>query len=168
MGIGADVKENKKQGYSKLLESMEPEDLLKFGLIPEFVGRVPVNAALHDLDEKSLITILTEPKNALSKQYQKLFEYENVKLKFTEKALHAVAKKAIKLKTGARGLRSVLEQAMLDIMYEIPSQTNVRECLIKEETITKNQRPILIYEDDETQNMDEASDSEEEKEAESA
>src|SRR5206468_1937463 len=120
---------------SHLLAQVQPEDLLKYGLIPEFVGRLPVVATLTELDEKSLIRILTEPKNALLKQYEKLLAFEKVKLKFTESAIVAVASKAFKQKTGARGLRSILEEVMLDLMYEIPSQREIRECVITEDVI---------------------------------
>lgn len=129
-----------------VLSMVEPEDLIKYGLIPEFVGRMPVIAALDELDEPALIKILTEPKNALMRQYQKLLSFDDVRLKFTDGALAAIAKKAIQRKTGARGLRSILEEIMLDVMYEIPSQKGIKDCLITEETITKNEKPILIYE----------------------
>lgn len=129
-----------------VLSMVEPEDLIKYGLIPEFVGRMPVVAALDELDEPALIKILTEPKNALMRQYQKLLSFDDVRLKFTDGALAAIAKKAIQRKTGARGLRSILEEIMLDVMYEIPSQKGIKDCLITEETITKNEKPILIYE----------------------
>ena len=167
MGIGAQVHSEKKRDYGVLMNQLQPEDLLRYGLIPEFVGRLPVTASLHDLDEKALVSILKDPKNALTKQYQKLFEFENVKLKFTDEALEAVAKKAMNLKTGARGLRSILEQTMLDVMYELPSQTNVKECLVSDKTINESQRPILVYEEDE-KNQADVDDDSEEKEAESA
>ena len=115
-------------------------------MIPEFVGRLPVAAMLDELDESSLVKILTEPKNSLVKQYQKLLSFDNVRLRFTDGALSAIAKMAIKRKTGARGLRAILEEIMLDVMYEIPSQKSIRECLINEETIQKRERPILVYE----------------------
>ncbi len=124
---------------------MEPEDLMKYGLIPEFIGRLPVVATLMDLDEDALIRILTEPKNALVKQYQKLLSFDNVKLKFTEGALAAVAKKAVDRKAGARGLRSILEDVMLDIMYEIPSKKEVAECIVNEEAIQKKEKPLVVY-----------------------
>ena len=120
--------------------------MIKYGLIPEFIGRMPVVAGLDELDEVTLIKILTEPKNALVKQYQKLLSFENVRLKFTDSALSAIAKKAIQRKTGARGLRSILEEIMLEVMYEIPSQKGIKECLITEETVTKKEKPVLIYE----------------------
>src|SRR5215470_14527512 len=129
----------------ELLEQVQPEDLLKFGLIPEFIGRLPVLATLHELNEEALIDILTKPKNALVKQYQKLFEMDGVKLKFTKGALQAVAREALRHKSGARGLRAILEAAMLDIMYEIPSQPNIREVLINEDVIDKAAPPIVMY-----------------------
>jgi ATP-dependent Clp protease ATP-binding subunit ClpX len=120
-------------------------DLIKFGLIPEFVGRLPVVATLEELDEDALVQILKEPKNALIKQYQKLFEMEKVKLKFTDGALVAVAKGALKRKTGARGLRSILENSMLDVMYDIPSQDRVKEVVINEDVILKKAKPIVLF-----------------------
>lgn len=131
---------------SSILSHVEPEDLLKYGLIPEFIGRLPVVATLDDLDEKALMKILTEPKNALVKQYQQLLLLDNVKLKFTEGALKAIAAKSIKKKAGARGLRAILEEIMLDVMYEIPSTKGVTECVISEETIMRKEKPILVYE----------------------
>jgi ATP-dependent Clp protease ATP-binding subunit ClpX len=128
------------------LSLVEPEDLIKYGIIPEFIGRMPVIAALDELDEPALIRILTEPKNALVRQYQKLLSFDNVRLKFTDGALSAVSKKAIQRKSGARGLRSILEEAMLEVMYEIPSQKGIKDCLVTEETILKKEKPILIYE----------------------
>lgn len=149
MGFGANVKP-KKSGVSvgSLLKDLEPEDLLKFGLIPEFVGRLPVLATLDELDEDALVDILVKPKNAIVKQYQKLFEYEEVKLKFTDGALAHIAKEAIKRKTGARGLRAIMEEIMLDVMYDIPSQSNVKECIISEEVAFKRKSPILVYENE--------------------
>lgn len=138
------LKKNKKIG--EIFSKVEPEDLLQYGFIPEFIGRMPVIAALDELDETALVKILSEPKNALIKQYQKLLSFDNVRLKFTEGAMVAIAKKAIQRKTGARGLRAILEEIMLDVMYEIPSQEEIKECLINEETITKNDKPILIFE----------------------
>ena len=119
---------------------------MKYGLIPEFVGRLPVLAVLDELNENALVKILTEPRNALVKQYQKLFEFENVRLKFTDSAILAVAREAMKRKTGARGLRAILENAMLDVMYEMPSQTNIRECLVNEDVIFGKGNPIMVYE----------------------
>jgi len=145
MGFGAEVKTRTERRLGELLAEVQPEDLLKFGFIPEFVGRLPVIACLDDLDEEALVAILKEPKNALIKQYQKLFEFEKVKLRFTEGALSAISREAMKRKTGARGLRSILESIMLDIMYELPSQTNISECIINEDVILNNQRPIVLY-----------------------
>ncbi len=148
MGFGQNVQIASTKDKSELLEKMEPEDLLKFGLIPEFVGRLPVMATLRELDEEALIAILTKPKNALIKQYRLLFEMESVKLKFTEDALHAIAKEAIKRKTGARGLRAILEECMLDVMYELPDKNNIKECIISEEVILSNKEPMLVYENE--------------------
>ncbi len=145
MGFGAEVRSIKEENLGELLCQVQPSDLLKFGLIPEFVGRMPVIATLGELDEEALIQILREPKNALVKQYQRLFEMENVRLKFTDGALIAVAKEALKRKTGARGLRSILENAMLDVMYDIPSQDSVKEVVLNEEVITKGVKPIILY-----------------------
>ncbi len=136
----------KDRQIGEILSLVEPEDLIKYGLIPEFVGRMPVTAALDELDESVLIKILTEPKNALMKQYQKLLSFDNVRLKFTDGALSAIAQKAIQRKTGARGLRSIIEEIMLDVMYEIPSEKGIKECLITEDTIFKREKPILLYE----------------------
>jgi ATP-dependent Clp protease ATP-binding subunit ClpX len=146
LGFGAEIKGKKDRKIGDVLKEVQPEDLLKFGLIPEFIGRLPVVATLNELDERALVEILKKPKNALVKQYKKLFEMENVKLDFTEGALNAVAKEALKRKAGARGLQSILENIMLDIMYEIPSKGNVRECLINDEVIFKGEGPILVYE----------------------
>jgi ATP-dependent Clp protease ATP-binding subunit ClpX len=144
VGFGAQIYTKKHK--ENLLQQATPEDLVKYGLIPELVGRLPVIATLEDLDEDSLVKILVEPKNALTKQYEKLLSFEDVRLKFTEGALKAIAKRAVSIKTGARGLRAILEEIMLDVMYEIPSQKDIRECIIKEETVTRNEKPILIYE----------------------
>jgi ATP-dependent Clp protease ATP-binding subunit ClpX len=147
MGFGADIrKKSEEKNLGAILEQSQPEDLLKFGLIPEFVGRLPVMATLNELDEASLVRILKEPRNALVKQYQKLFEFERVKLKVTEGALAAIAGEALKRKSGARGLRAILESTMLDIMYELPSLNSVRECVISEEVIVNGEQPILLYE----------------------
>ncbi len=146
VGFMSETITNKERKVGEVLSLVEPGDLIKYGLIPEFVGRMPVVAALDELDEPALIKILTEPKNALMKQYQKLLAFDNVRLKFTEGALSAISKKAIKRKTGARGLRSILEEIMLDVMYEIPSQKGIRECLVTEETVAKKEKPILVYE----------------------
>jgi ATP-dependent Clp protease ATP-binding subunit ClpX len=146
MGFGVDVKSKQERNIGEILKEVQPEDLLRFGLIPEFVGRLPIVATLDELDEDALVQILKEPKNALVKQYQKLFEMDGVKLQFTEGALRAVAREALRRGTGARGLRAIMEEIMLDIMYEIPSKGNVKECIITEDTITKKEKPILIYE----------------------
>ncbi len=148
MGFTADVQQrNQETPLGEVLVSCRPEDLIRFGLIPEFVGRLPVVATLEELSEEALIRILTEPKNALVKQYHKLFELEGVELKFTDEALLAVAKEALARKSGARGLRSILEAAMLDIMYELPSLKDVTECVVGEEVISDNQQPLLLYSD---------------------
>ncbi len=146
LGFGADIKTREERNTGELLKEVQPEDLLKFGLIPEFIGRLPVIATLSDLSLEALVDILKKPKNALVKQYQKLFEFENVKLRFTEGALTAIAKEAIKRKSGARGLRAIMENIMLDVMYELPSQPNIRECIISEEVILNHEGPILLYE----------------------
>jgi len=146
MGFEADVRIEKEDDVNKIMAMVQPEDLIKFGLIPEFIGRIPILATLNTLSREALIRILTEPKNALVKQYKKLFEVEGVELKFTEEAYEAVARDAIKRKSGARGLRAILESIMLDIMYDIPSMPDVRECVIGEEVITRGDSPLLIYE----------------------
>jgi len=145
MGFGAEVRSIKEEDLGELLVKIQPTDLLKFGLIPEFVGRVPVIATLSELDEEALIQILREPKNALIKQYQRLFDMEKVHLKFTDGALVAIAREALQRKTGARGLRSILENSMLDVMYDIPSQDRVKEVVLNEEVITKGVDPIILY-----------------------
>lgn len=145
MGFGAEVRSIKEEDLGELLSKIQPTDLLKYGLIPEFVGRVPVIATLSELDEEALIQILREPKNALIKQYQRLFDMEKVHLKFTDGALVAIAKEALSRKTGARGLRSILENAMLDVMYDIPSQDRVKEVVLNEDVITKGVKPIILY-----------------------
>jgi ATP-dependent Clp protease ATP-binding subunit ClpX len=146
IGFGADIKAKQEQDMGELLREVQPEDLLKFGLIPEFIGRLPVTATLEELSVDALIDILKKPRNALVKQYQKLFEFENVKLRFTEGALMAIAKEAVKRKSGARGLRAIMETIMLDVMYEIPSQSNIRECIISDEVVLHREGPILLYE----------------------
>src|SRR5262249_21383226 len=128
-----------------LLEEVQTEDLLKFGLIPEFVGRLPVIATLQELDEAALVRILREPKNALTRQYQKLFEMEGVHLRFTDGALSAIAREALKRKSGARGLRALMENIMLDVMYDIPCQPNIKEVLSSEEVVTNREQPSVIY-----------------------
>ena len=130
------------------MREIQPEDLLKYGLIPEFIGRLPIIATLDELSEDNLVEIVKRPKNAISKQYKKLFELENVKLTFTEGALRGIAREAMKKKTGARGLRSIMEKVMLDIMYEIPTLSNVKECVVNEDVIISHERPIMIYEEE--------------------
>ncbi|KRG64565.1 Clp protease ATP-binding protein [Stenotrophomonas humi] len=147
IGFGAKVKSaERKQEIGKVLAEVEPEDLIKFGLIPEFVGRLPVVATLEELDEPALIQILTEPKNAITKQFKKLFEMENVELEFRPDALSAIAKKALKRKTGARGLRTIVESVLLDTMYELPSQENVSKVVVDESVIENKSEPYIIYE----------------------
>ena len=145
MGFGADVKDPDSRRVGEMFKDLEPEDLLKFGLIPEFVGRLPVIATLEDLDEEALVTILTQPKNALVKQYQRLFELENVKLTFTGDALNAIARRAIERKTGARGLRSILEDILLNTMFDLPGMSNVDEVLVNEEAAISAAQPLMIY-----------------------
>jgi ATP-dependent Clp protease ATP-binding subunit ClpX len=145
IGFGADVRDPDDRMTGEILRGVEPEDLLKFGLIPEFVGRLPVVATLEDLDEDSLVKILTEPKNALVKQYQRLFEMEDAKLAFSEDALHAIARKAIARKTGARGLRSIMESILLDTMYELPSQEGAEEVVVNGEVVEGRAQPLYIY-----------------------
>ena len=147
LGINAEIstKEERIAKNANLLKKIEPDDLVKFGLIPEFIGRLPVVAVLDPLTEDALVDILIRPKNALTKQFAKLLDYENCELKFTDEALRAIAREAIKRNTGARGLRSVIENAMLDVMYEIPSKGNVKECIIDEEVIAKGEKPKLVY-----------------------
>ena len=144
MGFGADMPTEKDRRLGEVLREVQGEDLLHFGLIPEFVGRLPVVATLNELNEEALIAILTEPKNALIKQYQKLFEFEGVHLRFTDGALRAVARHALKRKSGARGLRSILEIVMLDLMYDIPSRDDVEECVINEEVIEQGSNPLMV------------------------
>lgn len=147
LGFGADLTGGGKENNSgKFLFKIQPEDLLKYGLIPEFIGRLPVVAILDDLDEDVLVKVLTKPKNALVKQFKKIFEFEKVNLKFTDNALKAIAREASKRKTGARGLRSILEEIMLETMYELPSQCNIQECVISEEVVTDRKKPIFLYE----------------------
>ena len=145
MGFGADVRNDDERGIGEIFKDIEPEDLLKFGLIPEFVGRLPVLATLEDLDKDALVTILTEPKNALVKQYQRLFELEDTKLNFTDDALNAIAKRAIERKTGARGLRSILEEILLDTMFDLPGLDEVTEVVVNEEAVFSESNPLMIY-----------------------
>ena len=146
IGFGAGMNKKIKRTQWELLQEIEPEDLLKYGMIPEFIGRLPVIAPLHELSEEALVQILTQPKNALVKQYQKLFEMDGVKLRFTKGAMSAIAADAQKHKSGARGLRAILEQSMLVIMFEVPSTgAAIREVVINEETIQKGQQPLFMY-----------------------
>ncbi len=145
MGFGADVRDEENKGVGEFFQELEPEDLLKFGLIPEFVGRLPVIATLEDLDEDALVTILTQPKNALVKQYQRLFELEDAHLKFTDDALSAISKRAIERKTGARGLRSILEDILLDTMFDLPGLESVDEVVVNEEAVGREAKPLIIY-----------------------
>ncbi|MBT0956210.1 ATP-dependent Clp protease ATP-binding subunit ClpX [Alphaproteobacteria bacterium KMM 3653] len=145
IGFGADVKDDDARGIGEVFTELEPEDLLKFGLIPEFVGRLPVLATLQDLDEDALVTILTEPKNALVKQYQRLFEIESTKLVFTEDAQRAIARRAIERKTGARGLRSIMEDILLDTMFDLPGLEGVDEVVVNEEAVVSDAAPLVIY-----------------------
>jgi ATP-dependent Clp protease ATP-binding subunit ClpX len=146
IGFSAEVRSKNDKHINELLHTVEPEDLIKFGLIPEFVGRLPVVATLEELDETALVQILTEPRNAITKQYHKLFEMENVELEFRDEALHAVARKAKERNTGARGLRSILERVLLDTMYELPSAENLEKVVIDESVIIGNNKPLFIYE----------------------
>ena len=147
IGFGADVRDNDNRGVGEMFKELEPEDLLKFGLIPEFVGRLPVLATLEDLDQDALVIILTQPKNALVKQYQRLFDLEDTQLTFTDEALQAIAKRAIERKTGARGLRSILEEILLDTMFDLPGMENVGEIVVNEEAVTTKAGPLVIYGD---------------------
>jgi ATP-dependent Clp protease ATP-binding subunit ClpX len=146
MGFGAKIKKEEERSIGDILKEVQPEDLIKYGMIPEFIGRLPVIATLDELNENALKRILKEPKNALVKQFHKLFELEGVNLRLTDSALNAIASEAIKRKSGARGLRAIMESCMLDIMYEIPSVENVKECVISEDVILKKEDPILLYE----------------------
>jgi ATP-dependent Clp protease ATP-binding subunit ClpX len=145
VGFGAQVQGRKDRKLSEILGELQPEDLLRYGLIPELVGRLPVVAVLHELDEKLLVRILKEPKNSLLRQYQKFFDFERVKLTFTEDAVTAVAEEAAKRGTGARGLRAILEDIMLDIMYELPSQSGISECIINRDVVVERKHPIILY-----------------------
>ena len=145
IGFGATVKDLKEQPLSDVMKNLEPEDLIKYGLIPEFIGRMPIIATLNDLDEKSLIKILKEPKNSLIKQYQRLFEFENVELEFKDEALGEIARKAISKKTGARGLRSILENVLLKTMFDLPELEGVLKVTIDKSTIKNNADPIITY-----------------------
>lgn len=145
LGFGADIKGKKDFKLGELLESIQPEDLLKFGLIPEFIGRFPIIATLHELNEDALIDILTKPKNSLVRQFQRLFELDGVKLKFTRPALIAVAHESLARNSGARGLRAIVERSLLDIMYDVPSRGGIKEVIVNEDVITKNELPLIVY-----------------------
>jgi ATP-dependent Clp protease ATP-binding subunit ClpX len=145
MGFGAQIQGKRGRRINELLAEVQPEDLLRYGLIPELVGRLPVAAVLHELDEKALVRILVEPKNALLRQYQRFFDFEHVKLTFTDDAISAVAQEAAKRETGARGLRAILEEIMLDIMYEVPSQSGIAECIVNREAVIDRKAPIVLY-----------------------
>ncbi len=149
LGFGAKVEGKTKKKTGEILAQVASEDLLRYGLIPELVGRLPVTATMDELEEEDLVRILREPKNALTRQYEKLFSFDEIQLRFTEGALSAIAREAIKRKAGARGLRSVMEEAMLDIMYDLPSQENVRECVISEQVITNHDYPVVLYDNEE-------------------
>jgi ATP-dependent Clp protease ATP-binding subunit ClpX (EC 3.4.21.92) len=146
LGFGADIKSKKEKKLGEILSDIQPEDLLKYGLIPEFIGRLPVIATLDELDENDMVRILVEPKDAIVKQYEKIFEFENVKLKFTDDALMAIAKLSVERRSGARGLRAIMENVMLDVMYDIPSRDDVRECVISEDVVMNREKPILLFE----------------------
>ncbi len=148
MGFGQEMKERRTYRQGELLALAETEDLLRFGMIPEFLGRLPVIATLEELDEAALVDILVRPKNALVKQYQKLFEMEGVQLRITDTAMLAIAKEAIKRKTGARGLRAIVEELMLDVMYDLPGKSGVRECVVTDEVVARKKDPILVYENE--------------------
>ena len=146
LGFGAEIKSSRERDLGSTLEMVEPEDLMRYGLIPEFVGRLPVIGALHELDKPALIQILTQPRNAITRQYERLFEYENVKLRFTDDALDAIAESALDRKIGARGLRMIIEKLMLDIMYTLPGQKKIRECVITREVVLSQDDPITVME----------------------
>ncbi len=148
MGFGANVKKDSERGKENYLSMVEPEDLLKFGMIPEFVGRIPIISSVNSLDEQALVDILVKPKNAITKQYQKLFEYEGVEIVFEEDALRSVAKLTMSRGTGARGLRAILEKTLLDLMYEIPSKKGVARCIITSDVVEKGAKPAIIYKED--------------------
>ncbi len=145
LGFGAEIASKNERKIGELLAQVQPEDLLKFGLIPEFIGRLPMIATLHELNEEALIDVLTKPKNSLERQYKKLFEMDGVKLKFTRGALAAVAREALTRLSGARGLRAILENAMLDVMYEIPSKSGIKEVIVSEEVILRHETPLIVY-----------------------
>jgi ATP-dependent Clp protease ATP-binding subunit ClpX len=146
MGFGAKIIKQEEKNIGEILEMVRPEDLIKYGLIPEFLGRLPVIATLGELNASALIRILKEPKNALIKQFKKLMEIEGVNLRLTDSALTAIAEEAMKRKSGARGLRAIMEKCMIDVMYDIPSMENVKECVIGEDTVLNQEDPILLFE----------------------
>jgi ATP-dependent Clp protease ATP-binding subunit ClpX len=146
LGFGAEIKSKNEMKLGELFRQIQPEDLLKFGLIPEFIGRLPVVATLHELNEEALIDILSTPKNSLVKQFQRLFEMDGVKATFTTGSLQAIARKALARASGARGLRAIMEESMLDIMYEVPSVRGVKEVVVNEDVINKGERPLVVYE----------------------
>ncbi|MEE1200975.1 MAG: ATP-dependent Clp protease ATP-binding subunit ClpX, partial [Christensenellales bacterium] len=150
MGFGADVRKKSERACEEIMSQARPEDLLKFGLIPEFIGRLPVMVSLSSLDEEALVNILTEPKNALVRQYSKILSFDDVELEFTDGALRAIAKKALKRKSGARGLRAIIEGIMMDTMYELPSMEGVVKCIITEEAVDEGKKPLLIFAEPET------------------
>jgi ATP-dependent Clp protease ATP-binding subunit ClpX len=157
MGFGADIKsKEEKQNIGEVLKHILPQDLLHYGLIPEFIGRMPVIATLNELSVEDLIQILTEPKNALTKQYKKFFQMDDVELEFTEGALKAIAEKTLEVNTGARGLRSVVEDTILEIMYDLPSQNDIKKCIIDEGVINKSKDPELIREEKITDDREES------------
>ncbi len=158
LGLHANINSRADENISQLLAQVEPEDLIKFGLIPEFIGRLPVIATLEELNEKALVEILTQPRNALVKQYAKLFEYDNVQLEFEENALTAIAKEAIKRNTGARGLRAILEQSMLEVMYDLPAKAHVKKCIVTQNTVLKGERPLLLLADGSVEPLDKNAD----------
>ncbi len=145
LGFSAEIRSKEDRNIGEILARIQPEDLIKYGMIPEFVGRLPVIATLNELTQEELVSILTEPRNALVKQYKKLFELEDVRLRFTDGALRAIAKDAIRRKSGARGLRSIMENIMLDIMYDLPSHPEIQECIVNEDAIVKGASPLLLY-----------------------
>jgi ATP-dependent Clp protease ATP-binding subunit ClpX len=155
IGFGADIKEKSLETSDALMEKMSPEDLLKFGLIPEFIGRLPVAVTLKELDEETLMSILTEPKNSLVKQYKHLLAYENIDLMFEEKALRAIAKEALTRKTGARGLRGIIEEVMMETMYEVPSREDVTHCTVTEDAIMNRSKPLLKTKDGKKKKVEE-------------
>jgi ATP-dependent Clp protease ATP-binding subunit ClpX len=155
VGFGADIRSRTSNTNSELLSMVMPEDLLSFGLIPEFIGRLPVVSAVHQLQREDLVKILNEPKNALVKQYQRFFGYDSIELVFTEDAIWEIADKALERETGARGLRSIIEAALLDVMFELPSRKDVSKCVITKETISKNMRPTLVTSADGQEEPDE-------------